>query len=36
MTTQTIDEPARAVPVRGEYDVIVAGGGLAHVCHLLT
>ncbi len=24
----TIDEPARALPVRGEYDVIVCGGGL--------
>lgn len=27
----TINEPARALPVRGEYDVIVCGGGLGGV-----
>jgi len=31
MTTQTINEAARSVPVKGEYDVIVAGGGLGGI-----
>ena len=30
-TDRTINEPARSTPVRGEYDVVVAGGGLGGV-----
>jgi hypothetical protein len=29
VSARTITEPARAIPVRGEYDVLVAGGGPA-------
>jgi NADPH-dependent 2,4-dienoyl-CoA reductase/sulfur reductase-like enzyme len=29
LSTQTIVEPARDVPVTGEYDVVVCGGGPA-------
>jgi ribulose 1,5-bisphosphate synthetase/thiazole synthase len=36
MTTQYVHEASRDVPVRGEYDVIVAGGGLGGIAAALA